>query len=278
MVILKNKSGEVRLIWRIILLVLVFLLFAYLLRYLPIRIMTAIYIHQGTSPSAAQSRAWSLFMEDPIGSSIPGILQGLIWYLLVFLIIKWVEKGTPTWKSFGLAAGRKVFWFTGLGFVFGLLMYFMYIGIGSLLDQTHWTWSPEKLGVIPIILMLLNFLANGFGEETAFRAYLQDRLINRHGLWLGIAIASVLFVVLHLLIYQITGVALAANVLLAGLYGILYVWTGSVYLVGMMHTVFNLAPRLLDLWPSDMSLLVVNALAFLIIVVLFIRLKRPTRI
>ena len=275
--IFKNKSGEVRLVWRTVLLVLPFLLFAYLLRYLPIRILTGVYINRGIVPSIAHSRAWSLFMEDPAWSSIPGILQGLLWYLLVFMMIKWVEKGSPSWKDFGLAAGRKVLWLSGLGLVFGLLMYFGYLGISILLDQTQWTWFPEKQGVVPIILMLLNFLVNGFGEETAFRAYLQDRLINRHGLWPGIAVASVLFMVLHLLIYQITGIALAANILLAGLYGILYVWTGSIFPVGIMHAVFNLAPRLLNLWPSDMSLLIVNAVSLMVVAILFLRYKEPSR-
>ena len=45
--ILKNKEGQVRLIWHLFLLVVPFLLVAYLLRYVPIRVQTGILIEQG---------------------------------------------------------------------------------------------------------------------------------------------------------------------------------------------------------------------------------------
>jgi membrane protease YdiL (CAAX protease family) len=96
-------------------------------------------------------------------------------------------------------------------------------------------------------------------------------LVERHGLWIGIILASASFVLLHLLIAQFTVIALLASILLACLYGILYIWTDSIFLVGAMHTTFNLASRLLGQWPSDISLLIVNGLILIMVFILYLR-------
>jgi len=274
--VIKNKSGEVRLIWRLALLVLPFLIIAYLLRLIPIRIQIGILINQGIPVAFAESRARTLFMEDPVASSIIGIIQGLTWYLLVFIIINWVEKGSLTLSSFGLAAKGNSLRLISFGVLLGLVMYLGYLGVGTLFEENSLVWSLKKLGILPFLLIFFNLLINGFGEETAFRAYFQTRLVNRHGLWLGIALASITFILLHLIIYPFTGMVIVAGIFLAGFFGILYIWTGSVIMVGIMHTIFNLAPRVLGNWPSDLSLLIVNALAFLLAAVLFSRKNRQT--
>lgn len=274
--LIKNKSGEVRLIWRLALLVLPFLIIAYLLRLIPIRIQIGILINQGIPAALAESQARTLFMEDPVASSIIGIFQGLTWYLLVFIIINWVEKGSLTLSSFGLAAKANSLRLISFGVLLGLVMYLGYLGVGTLFEENSLVWSLEKLGILPFLLIFFNLLINGFGEETAFRAYFQTRLVNRHGLWLGIALASITFILLHLIIYPFTGIVIVAGIFLAGFFGILYIWTGSVIMVGIMHTIFNLAPRVLGNWPSDLSLLIVNAFAFLLAAVLFSRRNRQT--
>ncbi len=275
--ILKNKEGEVRLIWRLFMLVVPFLLAAFLLRYVPIRIWMEVLMDRGLSESAALSQARYILLEDPIGVSIVGILQGLLWYVLVCVLIRSTEKQPCVLRSLGLALNGKSFVLITLGFLLGLTMYFGYFAIGSIFNQSPFAWSPARLGILPIILVLLDMLANGFGEETAFRAYWQRLLVDRHGLWLGIILAGVSFVLLHLLIGPFTGIALLASILLACLYGVLYVWTGSIFLVGTMHTIFNLAPRLLGQWPSDISLLILNSLALAIAVILYLRVVKVAR-
>ncbi|MGC9356801.1 MAG: CPBP family intramembrane glutamic endopeptidase [Anaerolineae bacterium] len=211
-----------------------------------------------------------MFLESPIGASILGIVQGLSWYALVWLLIRFIEKQPCALRNLGLTLNRRSFTLTISGFLLGLLMYYGYFIAGSILGQPQFAWSPARLGIIPIILVSLDMLANGFGEETAFRAFWQRLVVDRHGLWFGIFLASTSFVVLHLLMAHFTAIALLASILLACLYGILYVWTDSVFLVGAMHAIFNLAPRLLDQWPSDIGLLVVNGLALVIAVIAFV--------
>lgn len=271
MKIVKNKSSQVRMVWFVILLVGPFLLIAYLLRFIPIRIYAQMLIDQGLVSSYAITRAQNLFLEDPVWSSLLGILQGLMWYLMVFVMLKWVEKRPVSLDRFGLAARRNPLWLVGLGIVISATMYFGYLGMGSLLGETEWVWSPENAGVLPLVLIFLNILINGFGEETAFRVYLQNGFIQRHGLWWGIGLTSFIFVLLHLLLYQLSITALAAGILLAGMFGVLTVWTGSIYLAGTLHMVFNLAPRLSGLWPSDLSLLIMNGLGCLITAIIFLQ-------
>jgi membrane protease YdiL (CAAX protease family) len=275
--ILKNKEGEVRLVWRLFMLVAPFLVAAYLLRYIPIRIHTQILMEQGLSESTAVSKARYFFLEDLIGVSILGVVQGLVWYVLVCLHVRSIEKQPCALRHFGLSLNSKSLLLITLGIALGLMMYFGYSVIDRIFDQSPIAWSPTKLGTLPIILVSLDMLVNGFGEETAFRAYWQRLLINRHGMWLGILLASASFVLLHLLIAPFTVIALLASILLACLYGILFVWSGSVFLVGTMHVVFNLTPRLLDQWPSDNSLLIVNSLALLIAVILYLRFVKVAR-
>jgi hypothetical protein len=100
--ILKNSEGLVRIIWQLLILVVPFPLGAYLLRYVPIRIQMGSLIDQGISESAALSRARYLFLEDPIGSSAVGIIQGPLWYALICFLIKSIDKQSCNLKSLGL--------------------------------------------------------------------------------------------------------------------------------------------------------------------------------
>ncbi len=265
---LRNRAGDVRLVWRLLLLVVPFLGAAYLLRYVPIRIQTEVFIDRGLSESTALSRARHLILEDPVWSSIVGAIQGLFWYPLLCFLLKVVERRACSLRDLGFAPGRRSLSLIPLGLALALILYRGYFWVGSFFNQAAFIWSPTRLNAATITLMSLNFVTNGFGEETAFRAYFQDRLIQRHGLWVGIALASSSFVLLHLLIYRYSGLFLIASILLAAVYGILYVWTGSIYLVGTMHAVFNLVPKLLVQWPPDLGLLVVHGLVLLVVILI----------
>ncbi|MBN1266350.1 MAG: CPBP family intramembrane metalloprotease [Anaerolineales bacterium] len=275
--ILKNEESELRLIWRLFLLVVPFLLAAFLLRYIPVRIQTGILMEQGLSEAAALSQARYLFLEDTAGVSTLGIIQGLLWYVFVYFHLRFIEKRPCNSRSFGLVTSKKNFVLFGPGLILGLAMYFGYFVIGSILHQPSFIWSPTEPGIFPVFLVSLDMLTNGFGEETAFRAYWQRLLINRLGLWFGIIAASISFVLLHLLVARFTPTALLASFLLACLYGILYAWTGSIFLVGTLHATFNLAPRISGQWPSDTSLLYINSLALVIAVFLYLRSVRGAR-
>ena len=136
--ILKNSKEKVRLIWQLLILVVPFLLAAYLLRYVPIRIQTGILIEQGLSKSAALAQARNLFLEDPIGSSSVGIVQGLLWYVIVGFLIRIVNRRSCDLQSFGLSLrGRRIL-LVPLGLVLGLIIYVGYFWVGG--DSKIVTW------------------------------------------------------------------------------------------------------------------------------------------
>ena len=95
---------------------------------------------------------------------------------------------------------------------------------------------------------------------------------------LSIILASTSFVLLHLVVARFTVIALLAGILLACLFGILYVWTDSIFLVGAFHTALNLAPRLFGPWPSDISLLIGHSLALLIAGILYLCVVKGARV
>lgn len=268
--IFKKKNGELRLIWHLVLLVAPFLSVAFLLRYIPIRIQARIHLARGLSETAALAQARDLFLKNPIGVSIVGILQGLMWFLLIYALIRSLRKEPCNRKNFGLPKKGNGLMLAGIGFCLGLLMYLGYFVIGTVFDYPPFVWSPVKLAALPLILVVIDLLVNGFGEEAAFRAYWQKLLVERHGLWFGIFLASISFILLHLVIANFTIIELAAGTMLAFTFGILYIWTRSIFLVGAMHTTLNLSSRLLGPWPSDSRLLIVNGLSLLIVIILFL--------
>jgi uncharacterized protein len=254
-----------------------FLLAAYLLRYVPIRIQTGILIGRGLTEDVALSQASYMFLEGPIGASVIGILQGLLWYVLVCILVRSIEKRACNLKVFGFSRNGNSLVLVALGFLFGLIKYFSYFAVGSVFGQSSFRWSSEKSSIFLLVLVSLDMLANGFGEEAAFRAYWQRLIVDRHGLWVGIILASASFVLLHLLIARFTVMALLASIMLAGLYGILYIWTESIFFVASMHTIFNLASRIFGQWPSDISLVIINSFVLIGVIIMYLRIGRRIR-
>lgn len=274
---LRNKDNEIRLIWLVFLLVAPFLLIAFLFRFIPIRILMLVYTQQGLSSAYANDLAQSLIMQDRVWSSLIGIVQGLLWYPIIFGLIRWVERREFSIQAFGFQQSKKKIWLLPAGMMLGFVLYLGYIFVEGLLSQHAIEISFTSIGLLSAILLALNFLTNGFGEESAFRAYLQQRVIERHGLWIGIAFSSTVFILLHLIIYRIEILELLAGVILAAIFGILYVWSKSVLLVGTMHFIFNIIQTLSLQWPSDQSLLIVNLFVFSIILSAFLLTQRKEK-
>jgi membrane protease YdiL (CAAX protease family) len=83
-------------------------------------------------------------------------------------------------------------------------------------------------------LALIAFLA-GVGEELFFRGWLQGALIDKFDVWIGIAIASVIFGLAH---YLSTTYAIYAG--LTGLYlGVIYQVSGNLFIVMSIHALYD---------------------------------------
>ena len=85
-----------------------------------------------------------------------------------------------------------------------------------------------------IDLLGISVLA-GLGEEMLFRGVLQGYFVQRAGLWVGLALASVLFGLMHFITF--TYAALAA---LMGVYlGLVWEWTGNLLAPVLMHALYD---------------------------------------
>lgn len=102
-----------------------------------------------------------------------------------------------------------------------------------------------KSGVPMARVVLLMALVIGPGEEIFWRAYLQRRWQARFGRWPGFLAAAGLYALVHTASGNLM-LVLAAGV--CGLFwGFLYLRTGSILLVAVSHTAWDLA--VFVLWP-----------------------------
>lgn len=75
----------------------------------------------------------------------------------------------------------------GLGFVLGTLKY----------SGNGFELFPSTQVLITLLLPILLACASGFGEEIAFRGYLQSRIAQRYNPTLAVVIVSILFALSH---------------------------------------------------------------------------------
>ncbi len=94
-------------------------------------------------------------------------------------------------------------------------------------------------------IVLLMALVIGPGEEVFWRAYLQRRWQARFGRWPGFLAAAGLYALVHAASGNVMLVLAAA--VCGAFWGFLYMNTGSVLLVAVSHTAWDLA--VFVLWP-----------------------------
>ncbi|MBO0933462.1 CPBP family intramembrane glutamic endopeptidase [Fibrella aquatilis] len=151
-------------------------------------------------------------------------------------------------------------------------------------DVAKLTQFLTTISGVPQLLMALLVVAilPGIGEEVLFRGVLQRKFIAWSGgnVHVGIWLAAALFSAIHLQFY-----GFVPRMLLGGLFGYLYVWTGNLWIPILAHFVNNgLAVVVMalnkqkmttiDLEANDIVPLPVALLAAALSVVLALRLKR----
>jgi membrane protease YdiL (CAAX protease family) len=273
MSIFRNDAGEVRLAWRLILAILLYVAVSVLLRLIPMGVYTASLVRSGmTRENALETNA--IILEHPVCSTAIGTLSGLIGLLIVWFLIVVIERSSFTWKSVGLDWRSSSLPAILLGAVLALLLFAASIWIGYVRDPSASSLSVPRMGAsIPILIQnLVLYLGMGFGEEVIFRGYVQARLVNRYRAIWGVAAAAVIFTLLHQISYRLSPVTILSGVMLWTTMGALYLFSKSLYLVGMFHGVMNTLLNTLHFEVGEISGMVVHAFAlFLVIVVAIVR-------
>jgi membrane protease YdiL (CAAX protease family) len=228
----------------------------------------------------ALEAARALVFEHPIWSTTLGIINALMSFLLVWFLIRVIEKRNFAWKDVGLDWRRNSLLCLTFGVLLALLMYVAeaivdHRVVGSSVPTIDTFLAG--LTVSAVVRNLAVWIPMGFSEEVLFRGYVQTRLVERLGAIRGILIGSIVFTLLHLLVRPISPVTIVSAVILWAAIGTLYHLSRSLYLVGTFHAVAN---TLLNVFPSDRSHvagLIVHAVALLLIVVVGLYTVRSSR-
>jgi len=276
MSVIRNDAGEVRLAWRLVLVILLFVAAAVLLRLIPIRLFTAFLVGNGMAQATAIETASTIVFEDPVCSTVVGALNGLMGFLIVWFLVRVIEKSRFTWEAVGLHWRNNSPLVILLGAILALGLFMAIVLTGHLLGFSGSSLNTSMLGVsVPVLLQnAVLYLAMGFGEEIVFRGYVQTRLVKQYGAIWGVLATSVVFTLLHQISYRLSPVVILSGMMLWTTIGVLYHWSKSLYLVGVFHGTMNTLLNTLHFEAGDISSLVVHALALcLAIVVALVKMR-----
>ena len=276
MPIIKNDAGEVRLAWRLVLVILLFTAAAILLRLIPIRLFASSLVRNGMLQANAIETARTMVFEDPACSTTVGVLNGLISFLIVWFLIRVIERSNFTWEAVGLNWRNNSPLATLLGVILALCLFIAAVLTGQILGFSTSSMNPSMLSVsTPIFFQrFILYLAMGFGEEIVFRGYVQTRLVRQFTTVWGVLATSVLFTLLHQISYRLSPVVILSGVMLWTTLGILYHLSKSLYLVGFFHGTMNTLLNSLHFEVGDISSLFVHALTLcLTIVIIFFKMR-----
>ena len=280
MSIIRYRTGEVRFVWRILIILLLTVAIAVILRFIPISIYTTVLVSDGIAEANALASAKATVFEDPFWSTVIGILNGLMSLLLVWFMIKVIERNRFEWKTVGLDWRNNSLSLLGAGALLALLLYASDRLVGHAFGSSIPSLNIMLAGLsFPIVFQkFVLYLAMGFGEEVVFRGYVQTRLVEHYGAIWGILIASITFTLMHLGFTSLSLVSIISGVLLWVTIGTLYHLSKSLYLVGMFHGVANTLINTLHIESNEIGGLLVNALALLLVVIFAFRRARSSAV
>jgi membrane protease YdiL (CAAX protease family) len=163
------------------------------------------------------------------------------------LVLLWVRlSGTP-WREIGYVRPKSWTWDMLLGLAFGCALKLVTKAVVMPLlgaDPVNHAYHALAGNTAMLPFAVSAMLAAGFGEETAFRGFLFERLGKLLGSGAGakttiVLATTALFALLH---YQDQGLAGVEQATVTGLtFGTIYALTGRLWLLMCAHAAYDLA-------------------------------------
>jgi membrane protease YdiL (CAAX protease family) len=239
----KNKNGDLHWGWKTAILLLGTIVFGVALNIILMTILTFVHISQGLMQDQAMQKATEI-----MGGFIPQVILSVFQLGFMFWLVRWIivkiEKQTFDWSHLGLGTNNRIRNIS-FGILLALTLTVLTFGIGFLIGTLSYVgngfnlFSTSKVIVTLLLGMILAF-ASGFGEEIAFRGYLQTRISQRYNQTVAVVIVAVLFALMHPLSTAIHPLMYLATAILVGiLFGTLYVRTRSLWAGIALHTLWN---------------------------------------
>jgi CAAX protease family protein len=239
----KSSDGDLRWGWKTAILILGTILFSVILTAVIMTALTIGYSSQGLAQDQAMEKA-TIASEGFIAQVVLSVLQlGFMLWLVRSLVTK-VEKQQFDWSKLGLVSTERSRYIS-IGMVLAAVLSLFTIGIGTIAGTLRYLgpgfelFTPAQV-LVTILLGTILALASGFGEEIAFRGYLQSRIAQRYNPTLAVLIVALLFALSHPvrnadnpLLY------LAAAIMVGILFGMIYVRAKSLWMGIALHTIWN---------------------------------------
>lgn len=179
------------------------------------------------------------------GTDIDALINSNLWISLyatipitiVFILyLKFGER--RSFASMGFVRGGVVRrYLKGLGW--GLALGLLALGIACAVGGLRFGGIAEQIPWAMLLLYFVGFLFQGMSEEVICRSWMMVSAANKAPLWLGIALNSVVFAVLHMLNAGINVFSLL-NLILFGLFASFYfLRTDNVWGIGALHAAWN---------------------------------------
>lgn len=166
---------------------------------------------------------------------------GLVWIIatLILVIVRWGEKRAYSSIGFGSISWNEIIIALVIGVVLSLAVPLLTLlvgqiipaegsGIGEVTTDTTW-W-----------ILLISVITAGIVEETLFRGYILERIIELSGSqWLAILISIIAFVLPHFVSWNmahVVGVVLPLGLILTGL----YLWKRNLVFIFIIHIMIDL--------------------------------------
>lgn len=274
--VFRCSSGQVRVLWKVSLALVLYLCVVLLLRFIPILAYTAVQTARGVDRRQAVEAGKALVFRHPVWSTVIGVIHSLMSLGIIWLLLRVIERRRFAWRRVGLDWKGSSVLTLAFGALLALLVYFASALVGRIFAPHSPGLGTLLAGVTVSAIAgnLMLYIPMGFGEELIFRGYIQTRLIERCGAICGILIGSTIFVLLHFLGNPLSPVAILSGVALWAVVGALYYWSGSLYLVGMFHGVANCLLNVLPGERSEAAGLTVHTVMLLLIVLVGLRRSR----
>jgi len=190
--------------------------------------------------------ATGISTED-LSSTMAGLVMALFFISAFFLIYVFVGlwarfyEGRPMW-TLGYEARRALLRYAA-GFAAGIVLFVgasaILMSLGALVPEQG---DPSRQGLAAlggVLIILTGWLVQGGAEEVLFRGWVLPVLGARYRPWVGLAVSSLLFAVMHGLNSGIHWLALV-NLALFGLFAALYaLQEGSIWGISALHSAWN---------------------------------------
>lgn len=238
----KTSDGDLRWGWKAIILIIATILFGIILNMILMTALTIGYSSQGLAQEQAMEKA-TLASTGFVEQVVLSVLQlGFLLWIVRWLVVI-VEKRPFDLSQLGLVSANRAMHIL-LGILLAVILSLLTISIGFFTGTLDYLGNGFDLfGATQVFVtaLLAGFLAlaSGFGEELAFRGYLQTRIAQRYNSSVAIVIAAMLFALSHPVSSSNPLLYLATATLVGILFGTIFLRTSSLWMGVALHTVWN---------------------------------------